>query len=507
MSSRPPVACVLCSHKSLAKALERSGLLVYFTVGSKPLRYYAPAIYAHCPEALLECDLNEPSFQRALGWFERLQQLTDAPQLPREPFPEDSTFAATLSEGQMLAVAFVEPVLTDIRLVEIERIWTALGIAQRGYFYRIARYFTVWQRSPSYGAWHEWTEFILGPVQDAWRTCLEREGSGDSEPDRARTKRAARRMAECVYDDLAKKMALLPFVPRCTAASLNGLLPIGSHTDAVAGVRFWVPDPRFGSGHPGFPVAPWVSTLMPFWHPETSARIFTCEGTDRTFEEAVAARYAVNRELVRAVPLMWDTFRRWTSCAVVIGKGAVLVLPQCRDQEAKAEVIRLLATELWEPFQEWVQAGAKITPNPEMIQEGAALPNGAQTKEVTWSDDPAYLPLTEAIKLTDGRVSLSKLSKLLKPVGEIRHMRKPGRGCKVHIADFYRFMKGRQSDPKWAKAYLGFLAATGKGDLRFFWFCKQCGHEHPETPAALSVCPKCGSDCDIGRKPPPEPRQ
>jgi len=54
--------------------------------------------------------------------------------------------------------------------------------------------------------------------------------------------------------------------------------------------------------------------------------------------------------------------------------------------------------------------------------------------------DPNYLPLKEARKLIDDRFSLSTLSKLVTPDGEIRYMRKPGVGCRLHVADFMRYM-------------------------------------------------------------------
>jgi hypothetical protein len=130
---------------------------------------------------------------------------------------------------------------------------------------------------------------------------------------------------------------------------------------------------------------------------------------------------------------------------------------------------------------------------------------GTPTKQQTWSDDdPAYLHLSEAVKLTDGRLSLSALSRLLVPQGEVRYMRM-GRRCRVHLGDFRRFLKGHQSDPRWAKIYLTYLSASGKGDIRFFWRCKACGYEYPEGPAATATCPKCHSDAEIYCKRPPEP--
>ncbi len=81
----------------------------------------------------------------------------------------------------------------------------------------------------------------------------------------------------------------------------------------------------------------------------------------------------------------------------------------------------------------------------------AAIKNGRKTtaggkadaKEQRWEDDAAeYLPLKQARKLIDNRLSMPTLSKLCKPDGDMRYMRKSGVGCKVHIADFRRHMQG-----------------------------------------------------------------
>lgn len=97
-------------------------------------------------------------------------------------------------------------------------------------------------------------------------------------------------------------------------------------------------------------------------------------------------------------------------------------------------------------------------------------------RQQAWDDEGSeYMSLSEARKLIDGRLSISTLSKLCKPDGEIRYMRKRGKGCKVYLADFYRYMKARQSDPKYARLLAAFMACEGKGDMRFVWKCGKCG--------------------------------
>ena len=104
------------------------------------------------------------------------------------------------------------------------------------------------------------------------------------------------------------------------------------------------------------------------------------------------------------------------------------------------------------------------------------------------------------------------LSKLCKPDGEMRYMRKYGKTgrstrCKVHITDFRQCMRGRQSDPRWAKAYMDFREALGKGDRRWFWRCGKCGHEYPENAKAPECCPKCQGEVELTPKAPPKPRR
>jgi hypothetical protein len=63
------------------------------------------------------------------------------------------------------------------------------------------------------------------------------------------------------------------------------------------------------------------------------------------------------------------------------------------------------------------------------------------TKEQPWADvAPEYLSNSKAIKLADGRISIKKLGKLLKPNGTMRYMRR-GHRCKVHIGDFTEYIK------------------------------------------------------------------
>lgn len=126
----------------------------------------------------------------------------------------------------------------------------------------------------------------------------------------------------------------------------------------------------------------------------------------------------------------------------------------------------------------------------------------ASTMELPWADDaPEYLLLSQAQKLIDNRFSLQTLGRLCKPDGRIRYMRK-GRRRRVHVADFLQYMKGQQSNPKWAAAYMNWLQGQKAGKTRLFWKCRDaaCAHEYPEDHNATDRCPKCKGESTLTLK-------
>jgi len=129
------------------------------------------------------------------------------------------------------------------------------------------------------------------------------------------------------------------------------------------------------------------------------------------------------------------------------------------------------------------------------------------SRQQQWREDaPEYLPLTEIRKLIDRKLSLQTLGRLCKPDGELRYMRK-GQRCKMHVGDFRRYMRGRQSDPEWAAAYMHWLKGQKAGGKRLFWKCGNvaCGHEYPDEANAGDVCPKCKGRSELLLKAPPRP--
>lgn len=80
-------------------------------------------------------------------------------------------------------------------------------------------------------------------------------------------------------------------------------------------------------------------------------------------------------------------------------------------------------------------------------EEGEDKRKRAKSKKKKWTSImwPEYISATEAIKLAHNnnrKLTMTQLSKILKPDGPMRYMRKekPGR-CKVHVRDFMKFIE------------------------------------------------------------------
>jgi ssDNA-binding Zn-finger/Zn-ribbon topoisomerase 1 len=77
------------------------------------------------------------------------------------------------------------------------------------------------------------------------------------------------------------------------------------------------------------------------------------------------------------------------------------------------------------------------------------------------------------------------------------------------MGDFRRFVKSRQNDPAWAKAYMHWLSAEKAGKTRLFWKCGNpaCAYEYPDGPNATDRCPKCKGEAALIQERPPTPRR
>ncbi len=143
----------------------------------------------------------------------------------------------------------------------------------------------------------------------------------------------------------------------------------------------------------------------------------------------------------------------------------------------------------------------------ELSAEGFSDTDKTLSKEQPWADDaPGYLPLSDIRKLIDNALSLSTLSRLCKPQGEIRYMRK-GQRRKAYLSDFRRFMLGHRSDTKWTEAHMNWLNGAKAGKFRMFWECQNpaCGHAYPEGHKVTDTCPECNCRSKLTSTTQPEP--
>ena len=85
---------------------------------------------------------------------------------------------------------------------------------------------------------------------------------------------------------------------------------------------------------------------------------------------------------------------------------------------------------------------ARRRPSPSRAPGGSPRPAAGQTQEVAWDEaDPKFTPASAAvIELADYRVTLAKISRLCRPGGPIRYMRKRGLGLRVHAGDFAAYV-------------------------------------------------------------------
>ena len=81
--------------------------------------------------------------------------------------------------------------------------------------------------------------------------------------------------------------------------------------------------------------------------------------------------------------------------------------------------------------------GTLAPPMPDTREDSANLP---------WDErDERFVTGTEAERMSDGKMKPSAISKLCKPDGPVRYMRKKGVGLRLHVADFRQFLKNRHS--------------------------------------------------------------
>jgi hypothetical protein len=231
--------------------------------------------------------------------------------------------AEGIVQGRFLAVAFVEQVLVDQRF----RVWCSL--------------------------WEQYRQSGEVPVLAHEKTARER---GEPVPER-----------KTIWDYLPDVINR-PCVRLYTATALHYLLPV-RQGDAVEygpvcsdGLRFdyrrlgigeAIRNPRQADG------VNWLSddALKLFGPVEV---MVDAAGS----EEAVARMYGVDPTQVHVLPVVTSQAGDPLGVAFKIGQGAIFVLPECQDEEAKAMLVAKMATQLWGAVQEW------LAPKP--IQAAAA---------------------------------------------------------------------------------------------------------------------------------------
>lgn len=328
---------------SLRKSLGTGGPEVVSTLDQQPLYDLNPVLYLHSPAVVLDRgdargrsgDLRQwandcpTSSSELLDRFEKTRIGTGAPVIGDAPvWPQE--LEPAIRRGSVLGVVFLEKALVDSRLRCLP--WLMFEMV------RVTR-----------ANHHADPDLVMDAAERrrAWR---------------ARRWKPNRRQ---LFGHIR---------PRYTSRLLEPLVPSSVGTGAGLG---------FGIRHRPMKVNPaegasesWAARLIEEGISE--ARVVVGEKdstvmlphevlglpphslTLKTGKQAVAEAYQIPEEEVAIQPLYENGVGEMLGCAVRVGKGAVLVLPECRDQEAKAKVLRRLVTDLWDEIQEWCKQGISL---------------------------------------------------------------------------------------------------------------------------------------------------
>jgi len=341
MSGTPSTVRVICLNHQVAKSLGDAAIEV-FPQGEKhpwpPVYDLAPAVYLHAPRLIIAAvpaagnswDLRPDAELRA-RFHQAMKQagVADPPYVPR-PMELLPDLWRSIAAGHVLGVVFAEKVAVDDRLALLP--WQAWRDAGH------PRY-----RHASSSRW-----------KDTWRVP----------PDQLTLSPSLEYTPDLLKD-------LLPILPPPTSWTR----PVAGQTPSVESLRRERISRRqsdlSGGRPPGFhfkvPGAPmealavkdgprWAASLLP----REGLRVHVviqprnCDSAPKeTVQQAVAKSYKVDPSAVQIVPLFVNRLGDWLGVAVHIGKGVILILPEFPD---KAPVVKRLATDLWQPIQEWVAA-------------------------------------------------------------------------------------------------------------------------------------------------------
>jgi hypothetical protein len=141
-----------------------------------------------------------------------------------------------------------------------------------------------------------------------------------------------------------------PPTRRYDEAILDGLMPVREGV-----ILFETQEDPINVWGPSASAPAWTRRLLPLLKSGLHVVLTPGENESAADSEQKDSSNAVRLEdtAVRIVPLYETSARDTLGLAVRVGQGAILVLPECRDEAAKAALVRLLATNLWEELQEW----------------------------------------------------------------------------------------------------------------------------------------------------------
>jgi len=194
--------------------------------------------------------------------------------------------------------------------------------------------------------------------------------------------------------------------PVYTAHFLFGLLPPGLLSEQD--FRFAPQEPPDAQPESASEeVAPWIDPLLECFAEQIRVRIESPRLRPATpavppkpgeTPRRCASRRILNRIFATerrerwkadAEPLVTNKIGKPLGVAVLVERGAILVLPECRDETAKVEIVRRLATDLWEPMQAWVRENAAKRKAAAEYQEPPPAPVPSQARTEADTGTPA----------------------------------------------------------------------------------------------------------------------
>ena len=422
MSEEAAKVTVLCTNKALAARIRgadpKRPLCMETPDPNKAIYEYAPALYVHVPE-VVDYETRRRSEPPSIGAASEHQDSEVAlhedleahgPATPEFGGVPHNLDAAVL-EGHILAVAFAEKFVIDAdarrKQREVDGFVEQLSCLEY-WMERHERGLVMLRGAPIpppgpfsgrlYGdLLPSLGNSFVHQAYEAAKPWVRYYNLNSPPPDCPRNQDFDANRARAEFEKL--RVWFEGTTGWIQAASIFGnLLPFPHRGIRDSGFVFVPQVPPDRKPQAASPAVAWVTGLLPFFVPELAVRVEprpagreppppvaqgpTAPGgaalarirarllrQGPSAEKATARLYdkvsgTVYPDEVRIEPLVVNPIRQALGIAVRIRKGAVLVLPECRDEEAKARLVNLLATELWEPIQEWCEPRPKAASVP-----------------------------------------------------------------------------------------------------------------------------------------------